>query len=181
MNECDKVSFVLSANISCAAGLLLFSTFAAQFGKCPSFSAHLRLQPGCRGAFCAQGELLSPAEQSHLKKSLEWGDPFLSTPPHALHLPNCNNCTHQQCLKMRAAFSGACQEIVPLFHGLQPCCALQPPHTLLSCRFSLPTANLTQLFLKLSLPLAVNCIIATDFCAGGVRGKNNGLWAHCEQ
>lgn len=80
MNECEKVSFVLSANISCAAGLLLFSTFAAQFGKCPSFSAHLRLQPGCRGEFCAQGELLSPAEQSHLKKKA-WNEETLSSAP----------------------------------------------------------------------------------------------------
>lgn len=81
MNEYDKVSFVLSANISCAAGLL-FSTFVAQFGKCPSFSAHLRLQPGCRDGFCAQGELLSPAEQFHMKKA--WNEETLSSGP--LHM-----------------------------------------------------------------------------------------------
>lgn len=79
MNEYDKVSFVLPANISFAAGLLLFSTFVVQFGKCPSFSAHLRLQPSCRDEFCAQGELLSPAEQSHVKKA--WNEETLSSGP----------------------------------------------------------------------------------------------------
>lgn len=79
MNEYDKVGFVLSADISCAAGLLLFTTFVAQFGKCPSFSAHLRLQPGCRGEFCAQGELLSPAEQSHMNKA--WSEETLTPVP----------------------------------------------------------------------------------------------------
>lgn len=65
MSECDKVVFVLSPNISGAAGLLLLTSFVAQCGTCLSFTVHLRLQSGFTHKLYAPGKLLSPAEQSH--------------------------------------------------------------------------------------------------------------------
>lgn len=128
------------------------------------------------------GWAAEPSRAVSREESLEWGDPYPSTPPDALHVLNYNNPTLQQCLKMRAAFSGGCQESVLVSSTAAPhCCALQPPHTLLSCWFSLPTTNLTQLFLKLSLPFAVNCITATVISVLVlVRRQKHGLWALCE-
>lgn len=99
MSEYDKVGFVLSPNISCAAGLLLLTSFVAQFGTCPPFIVHLRLQSGYTDKLYAQGKLLSPAEQSHVNSV--WSEGTLisvSVPLDALPTLNYDNNIHQQCL-----------------------------------------------------------------------------------
>lgn len=69
MSEYDKVSFVLSPNTICAAGLLLLTSFVTQFGTCLSFTVNLRLQAGYTDRLDAGGKFLSPAEQSHVNSA----------------------------------------------------------------------------------------------------------------